>query len=298
MSRIRIIMLSLLAVFAVGAVASATASAAAPEFVRCAKVVTAASGEFEKSNCVGAAGTKEYVKVFVVGKTINATEECAETATAGKGTFENSGCTTVGSGTKSFILVRPGKLKFEDTEGRSYLYGTATGTLRVTCPTDISQGVITGVKTVGKVFVTFQSCVGLATSGEECAVNSPGEPEGVIKTKELSGELGPVAAAEAPGSETGLALKPVAQPFVELGETGTCIPRTKVEKSVIGEVEPVKVLSTTGEVIFGVKGASKNKQIIRKLTTQTEADVLEAFGVESGFESTDVNEFEEPIEVT
>jgi hypothetical protein len=301
MSRIRIIMLSLLAVFAVGVVASASAAAAAPEFVRCARVVTAGSGKFEKSNCVGAAGTKEYIKVFAPGKAINATEECAETATAGEGTFENNECTTVGTGTKSFIKVLKGKFKFEDTEGRSYLFGNAAGTLRVSCPKDISQGVITGVKAISKVFVIFQSCVGLATSGEECPVKTPGEPEGVIKTKELSGELGLVAAAEAPSSETGLALKPtVAAFFTELeGEPATCIPLTKVVGSVIGEVEPVKVLSTTGEVIFGVKGGEgkKNKQTIQKLVGG-EKDTLEAFGVTSGFESTDLIEFEEAFEVT
>jgi hypothetical protein len=71
-----------------------------------------------------------------------------------------------------------------------------------------------------------------------------------------------------------------------------------VEGSVIGEVEPVKIMDTTGELIFGVKGGEgkHNKQTIQKFVGEAK-DTLTAFGVEAGFESEDSIAFEEPIEV-
>jgi hypothetical protein len=262
MSRIRIIMLSLLAVFAVGVVASASASAAAPEFFHCVKQTTK-KFTWTESKCVTESATKE-------------------------GEFE-----------KVAVASGVGKLKFKSTSEPSYLFANASGSFRIRCETDTDEGEITGPKTVGKVKVIFKKCRGFKGS-EECPVKSVSPAGGVeeIITKELSGELGTVAAAEAPDSEVGLALKPTAQPFVELkGEPETCIPLTKVEGSVIGEVEPVKIMEPFGELIFSVKGAAKNKQGIQKLEGGAK-DTLEAFGVAAGFESQDSITYEEPIEVT
>ncbi len=59
MTRMRMIMLSLLAVFAVGAVASASASAASLEWEVCEKV-GANKGKFETHKCIAAGGTNEW----------------------------------------------------------------------------------------------------------------------------------------------------------------------------------------------------------------------------------------------
>jgi hypothetical protein len=258
MSRIKTIMLSLLAVFALGAVASASASAAAPEFFHC---VAHSGGGFA------------------------------------------SGCKVTGSGfEKEAVVAGVGKLKFTSTSEPSYLFANAAGTFRIRCGKDTDAGEITGPKTVGKVTVTFEECKGFKGS-EECTVHSlsPVGPAGTIITKELSGELGSVAAAEAPDSEVGLDLKATTGTSFALlvGSSTSCIPETNVTGSVIGEVEPVKIMDTSGELIYSVFGGQgkHNKQGIQKFVGG-EKDTLTAFGVEAGFESEDSLFFEENIEVT
>lgn len=100
MLRTKLTLLSLVGVIGVLAVSAVGATGAS---AACYKVKTAATGQFEESNCKGAAGTKEYIKARIVTK-IGAGEWCAKVETAGTGTFENSACTTAG-GTKEFIKV-------------------------------------------------------------------------------------------------------------------------------------------------------------------------------------------------
>jgi len=259
MSRIRIIMLSLLAVFAVGAVASASASAAAPEFFHC---VAKAGGGFA------------------------------------------AGCKVTGAGSEKVAVVAGvGNLKFKSVSEPSYLFANAPGTFRITCASDTDTGEITGPKTVGNVVVVFKECKGYKGS-EECTVKSksPLGAAGEIITNALSGELSPVAAAEAPDSEVGLDLKPTVagKPFVLLvGSSTSCIPETDVEGTVICELEPVGIMEPFGELICSVDGGAgkHNKQGIQKDVGGTK-DTLTAFGVEAGFESEDSITFEEGIEVT
>jgi hypothetical protein len=69
-NRIRVLLVSLLAVFAIGAVASATASA--HEFsVPCHKVIAANKGlgEWEDAACTKAGGTKEFTTKLLAGET-------------------------------------------------------------------------------------------------------------------------------------------------------------------------------------------------------------------------------------
>jgi hypothetical protein len=258
MSRIRIIMLSMLAVFAVGAVASASASAAAPEFFHC---IAKTGGGFA------------------------------------------AGCKVTGTGFEKVAVPAGSKIAFTSTSEPSYLFANAAGSFRIKCETDTDKGEITGPKTVGKVVVTFKKCRGFKGS-EECPVKSTGAGAEEIVTNELSGELGTVAAAEAPDSETGLTLKPTTgTSFVKLsGTPETCIPETNVTGSVIGEVEPVKIMDTTGELIYSVFGGQgkHNKQGIQKIGAEAK-DTLTAFGVEAGFESEAslvFGEGKENIEVT
>jgi hypothetical protein len=259
MSRIRTIMLSLLAVFALGAIASSSALAVAPEFVRC---VAHAGGGFA------------------------------------------AGCKVTGAGFEKEAVPAGSHIKFTSTSEPSYLFANAAGTFRITCATDTDTGEITGPKIVGKVKVIFKECKGYK-GANECTVHSvsPLGGAGEIITNELSGELSPVAAAEAPDSEVGLDLKATVagKPFVLLvGSVVACIPETAVEGTVIGELEPVKIMESFGELIFSVDGGAgkHNKQGIQKDVGGTK-DTLEAFGgLEVGFESEDSITFEEGIEVT
>jgi hypothetical protein len=266
MSRIRTIMLSLLAVFALGAVASASASAAEkpPEFK-------------------------------------SASEECVKISTL-TGRYTNATCTTESATHEGEFDLIPKKHKFTSISEPSYLFANATGSFRIRCGKDTDKGEFTSAKTVGNVTVTFEECKGFKGT-EECSVKStvPVGPAGTIITNTLSGELGTVAAAEAPDSEVGLDLKATTgASFVKLaGTPETCVPETNVTGSVIGEVEPVKIMDTTGELIFSVFGGlgKHNKQGIQKIGSAAK-DTLTAFALEAGFESEDSLFYEENIEVT
>ena len=99
MSRIRIIMLSLLAVFAVSAVASASASAT------CYKVAVAGTGHWENGTCTVVGTTKEFVEVEKLETKLNAGEWCAKVKAGEPSTFEDNKCTKAKAGTGEFIKV-------------------------------------------------------------------------------------------------------------------------------------------------------------------------------------------------
>jgi hypothetical protein len=297
-NRIRIIGLALVAVFAMSAVGVSTASASAPEFVRCAKVVTAGTGTFENSTCttVGA-GTKNFIKVFLGGTSISATEECAKVVTAGTGTFENSTCTTVGAGTKNFIEVLKPKLKFTDKEAESHLNAPNTF---VWCKADTSKGEITGAKTVAKVSVIFTECEAEnKKTAAKCAAHSSGKVS-TIETESLKGMLGEVAVAEAPNTKTGLSLEPEGtKGFVTIEATCLEPKTTQVSGSVIGEVIPVGgPPALEAKLVFECAPGEPTKQKIQKFVGVAK-DTLSAFGGAACFESIpDTITYEEPIEVT
>lgn len=86
-NRMRVLLVSMLAVFAVSAVASSSASAA------CYKVAVAGTGKFEKSTCAGAEGTKEYIKISKLETELKSGEWCAKVEEKETGTFEDAACT-------------------------------------------------------------------------------------------------------------------------------------------------------------------------------------------------------------
>lgn len=103
MSRIRIIMLSLLAVFAVGAVASG--SALAVTSAPCYQVAEVGTGTFSDAHCLAAGGSKEYVKVKALVTKLKEGEWCAQVTTAATGNYEDNACTKKVAG-KEFIKVK------------------------------------------------------------------------------------------------------------------------------------------------------------------------------------------------
>jgi hypothetical protein len=106
-NRIRILFVSLMAVFAVSAVASATASAAPT----CYRVAVAGSGAWEKNNCTTLGGTKEYVMIeklenlFKSGGPGEPDEWCAKVKAGEPSRFSNNTCTTAHVGTGEFLKV-------------------------------------------------------------------------------------------------------------------------------------------------------------------------------------------------
>jgi hypothetical protein len=314
-NRIRVLLASLLAVLAVSAVASASASAT------CYRVAVAHTGHWENNTCTTVGTTKEYVEVEKLEThLLNPGEWCAKVKAGEPSTFSDNKCTVAHVGTGEFTKVlvpefsacgfKKGagskyaskaaceagtvssgeweRIHFTDKEGVSHL--NSLGVV-ITCQKDTSSGEITGPNTVANVKVTFEECK--AKKGtEECAVNG-----GTINTETLSGELGNVAVAEA-ASTVGEDLKPPAgKPFVKL--TGTCIVNTSVEGSVIGEVIPVGgPPKLTGELNFKCEPAGSTKQKIQKFVGGVK-DTLSAFSNPACFESfPDVITFEEAIEVT
>jgi hypothetical protein len=365
MTRIRLILLSMLAVVAISAVASASASAV----VTCAKVAEAKTGTFKDSNCKEAEAKSEYIKIEKLETVLKSGEYCAKVSVAKTGRFatlatceagtpvvaegeyirvsvptfvrcakvatgepseweagckvkkvgggyakvlagpgtcarvaqptepsswSNATCTTAKVGKGEYIKVEAGKLKFTDKEGVSHLYGA--GAVVFTCEKDTSKGAITGPTTTAEVTVTFTECTAKEGTGAPCSAKSTGEPAGTIKTNLLKDSLNAVEKPEAPNTEVGESLEPVGTAgFVTLEATCLATKTEQVSGSVIGEVKPINVMQTTGELIFACEPAKSTKQKIK--FSEGVKDVLLTFGLEACFESTAAITFEEPIEV-
>ena len=286
----------------------------------CAKVSEPKTGNYEDNGCTKKVAEKEYIKVlvpeFTVCSQVKAGEpseweagckvkkagggsakvvpgpgECVKVV-AGEPSAWEAGCTVkkVGGG---WIKETPAKLTFTDKEGVSHLYGTAG--VVYTCQKDTSKGEITGPTTTVGDTVTFTECT--AKEGEKagCSAKSPGEPAGTIKTKLLRDTLNSVEKPEAT-SEVGESLEPEGKEgFVTLEAECLSIKKTQVSGSVIGEVTPINVMQTTGELIFACEPAKSTKQKIK--FSEAIKDVLSVFAFESCFESKAEITFAEPIEV-
>ncbi len=165
MKRIRIVGLCLVAVFAMSAIASASASAAAPEYQIC--------GKLSKSKV-----TKKYEGHF-------SNKEC--TASSTEGAYE----------LESYTAAK--KTEFKTKSGASALdvYIPGTGVVgETTCKTSKDVGHVTGAKTATDV-VLFEKC---ESSGKICTGDQAGSKKGDIETYTLDETL--VASAE---SKTGVA---------------------------------------------------------------------------------------------
>jgi hypothetical protein len=73
-SRIRVIVLSLFAVFALSAIVSASASAEVHWWISCHKTLTAGAGEFNNSACTEAGGTKNFTEKLLAGESAEFSE--------------------------------------------------------------------------------------------------------------------------------------------------------------------------------------------------------------------------------
>lgn len=193
MSRIRLIMLSLLAVSAVGAVASASASATI-----CVKTAVAGKGNFDSSCVTNEAPTaNQYIKITKLEKRLAAGEWCAKVAEAGKGEFEKNTCEGA-AGTKEFIKVLAPEPQWR-TAGFFNL-NTFAETRLVTSTNVLAAGVTSTFKLAGAVKI---ECKKVKNTGTLIGGN-PGTDISLVYFEECSVEGKTVAECGAKG------LKPLA----------------------------------------------------------------------------------------
>lgn len=302
-NRLRILLLSVLAVFAVSAVASASASAT------CYKVAVAGTGTFEKSTCEGAAGTKEWVKVSKLETELAPGEWCAKVETAGTGTFSDNKC-TVAAGAKEFIKVLvPNRewevQKCEAVAGGIFTNGTcevvgaggfgeagvteklATGktrkvtsastttfilnegkTTEIKCTNTAAEGTITGGQpgTDKATKITFTGCttVEAACLVRDSVLKTSGTIEVTAIPTKLEQRKKAGVTLTKPADNFEAKLNGVTKEFVTLEFTGTCVAFPPTTK-VKGNIAAV----VEGEVL----------NFPTNLEKPVETNSLEAFGV-------------------
>jgi len=98
--QIRILLISLLVVFAISAGASASSASAT-----CYRVVVAGTGHWEKNTCSSGTATKNYVEVETLETAIKVGEWCAKVKAGEPSTYENNTCTTTKTGTGEYTKV-------------------------------------------------------------------------------------------------------------------------------------------------------------------------------------------------
>jgi hypothetical protein len=153
----------------------------------------------------------------------------------------------------------------------------------IACVKNTMTGEIEKTNKVKKTTITFVGCSGKVPGMAACKVKSTGAGMEEIKTEELEGVLGEVAAAEA-ASERGVELKPVNAGKVFATIEGTCLPVSpeKITGNIIGEISPVKKEEKAFSLNFVLKGG---KQEIREFKGAGGMNFLNAFGEEFPLES-------------
>ncbi len=236
MRHMKAIGMALLALFAMGVVAAASASAKGLPAIT--------TGTCEKHT-----GVKKYWFTNSTCTTESATKE---------GEYEWSEATNKSVTTKSKSTVEP---KLE----------TANGSI-VVCKSDTSTGTAKGTKNIEKVAVTFTGCKAkIGSITETCHSTNPAGGTGEIITKELEGEIGYIEPKA--NKEVGEDLWPSARtasektshtfekPFAEF-ECGFFV-KNVVKGSVEGKLT-ISGKSTKGELVYA-KGTNPGEQKIQKL---------------------------------
>ncbi len=187
MKHLRILGLCLLAAFAISAVASASASAALPEWGKCVKLPATIKGKEKK------AGTGKF-----------ANSNCTEATTGGEFEFVK--------GTSGF----EGGTEFTNTATSSKVSLETSFGISVNCTGQTARGNLSGTKEVTDVTVTFTGCV--ASLAEFACENAFAEDEGEegnfhyikgeITTFGLKGKLVYISGAGTPSPSVGLQLEP------------------------------------------------------------------------------------------
>ena len=216
--RLKIMGICLVAVFAMAAVVSASASAAAPAFYECAKLTKNPT-------------TKKYEGKY-------SEKTCAKEASP----------TEQAEGKKNKYELKEGiGAKGKPFKGKgpaATLHTPAVGG-EVTCKSFKDSGSINTPTTENKVVSEFKTCESLK---KKCA--SPGQKAGTIKTNSLAGELGYISKSPL---KVGVLLKPESgSVLAEFNCEGLEIETTG---SVIGEQKgDINVFNKTSENVFTING--------------------------------------------
>jgi hypothetical protein len=266
MMRIRITGLCLVAAFAMSAIVATAASGANPEYGRCLK--TKAGG-----------GTK----------------------------YTSAKCTVVASGEKENFEWYPafgGAKPLEKTGFSAALKASTIATLetksgtKVTCTSLAAKAKFTGNKTITVTQTDFSGC---ESGGIKC--NTAGAGTGIIKVKELEGELGVISKGE-----TGIKDKignvlwpkggkpetgPTAAEFVEFNCGGLTV---NVRGSVISPVTANSMKSIATVKFTAAKGVQKPTKFLGGINMYLESSFAKALYEQSGQSATTVQTAEEKVE--
>jgi hypothetical protein len=192
-------------------------------------------------------------------------------------------------------LFLPVGATFTGTSGTATLESESLE--KIKCTADTSSGEITTPHLVGGITVSFSGCKSISTAGAECTAKSVGAAAGSIKTNLLHGVLGLILPKT--GSGVGLLLLPAeGKKFVTI-ESNKCTVETTASGNVVGEVTPIGVHTTKGELIL--KGAGGGHASIKDFDLSLGGLVipkLEAFGKEASEETTEELTWSTPVEVS
>lgn len=156
MRRIKIVGLSLIAVFALAAMTAGSASASPPEFGRCLKGTVHSTSNFDSSKCIKLASEDAVSEAEQLKKGVY---------TWNPGVVKNKFTTKIKEATIATLET--------------------VGGTKVTCTGETSTGEYTGLKTIGKMTVKFTGC---ETNKVKC--ESAGAGVGNITTAVLEGPIG------------------------------------------------------------------------------------------------------------
>ena len=196
MTRPRTIILCVLALLAVGLVASTTAFASAPEFGRCIKKAKAEGSGYGDAKCneaVGSGAKYEWspgpgpkakftaVERFVPTPTYKRCRKAQELEEEGNYAGAMKIYEEYGLSKEQCEKV------LSEAEGKEPAIFETTSGLRTECAGVSTTGEYTGTKTVGNIATTFTECV---VSETTLVCQSTGAAPGEIVTTNLKGELG------------------------------------------------------------------------------------------------------------
>jgi hypothetical protein len=264
--RIRIIGLCLLAGFAIGAIAAPGAGAANPEFGRCLKTTPKKLNNYDNAKCIKLASE----------------DPGSEAEKLAKGNFEWT--TTIVK--KGFTAaLKPTTIATLETKA-----GT-----KVTCKALEAKGQITGLTTISVSQTDFSGC---ESGGIKC--NTSGAGTGIIKVKELEGELGVISkGSPSTKDKIGTVLWPKGgsptsgSEFVEFACGGLTV---KVKNSVIAPI-PANAMKLSATVKYTAsKGVQKPTKFEGGPNMFLESKFAAAPYEQSGQSATTIQTAEEKVE--
>ena len=200
--RIRTLIISMLAVFAVSAVASASASA------ECLKVAVAGTGAYSNNICTVTTGAKEYVEVEKLETELKAGEWCAKVKATEPSTYKNNTCTEpeVSTGKYIKVLVHEDQGPWYKIEGKTTAFErleageTASIAASTSEETTEPWKLVAGTKVVTCKSIALSSAELEGSTGQnsgksketvkfdECSVTGNGEPCEVAESKTITTE--------------------------------------------------------------------------------------------------------------